>query len=146
MGQAKLAGSLLVLVIMVMSAVGFAMNSANLSNQQPAEEIPSIIDYELSPQEQIQVLRTGKVLIENFYAENCTECLDRNIILNGFAARMKGFVVLENVLSNETRLGMIGNQGRIISLDGVEITDSSLLKVFCENAIAQPRECLMMEY
>ncbi len=146
MGQMKLAGSLLVLVIMVMSAVGFAMNSANLSSQPQAEEIPSIIDYELSPQEQIQVLRTGMVLIENFYAENCTECVDRNFILNGFAARMKGYVVLENIEGNETRLGLIGNQGRIISLDGMEITDSSLLQVFCENAIAQPRECLMLEY
>ncbi len=146
MGQMKLAGSLLVLVIMVMSAVGFAMNSANLSNQQPTEEIPSIIDYELSPQEQIQVLRTGKVLIENFYAENCTECIDRNIILNDFASRMQGYLVLENIPGNETRLGMIGNQGRIIPLDDMEITDESLLEIFCQNAIAQPRECLMMEF
>lgn len=146
MGHLKLAGSLLVLVIMVMSAVGFAMNSANLSNQPETDDIPSIISYELSPQEQIQVLRTGRVLIENFYAENCTECADRNIVLNGFAARMQGFMVLENVLGNETRLGLIGNQGRIISLDGIEITDENLLSVFCENAIAQPRECLMMDF
>jgi hypothetical protein len=147
MGQMKLAGSLLVLVIMVMSAVGFAMNSANLSNQQAeTTEIPNIINYELSPQEQIQVLRSGKVLIENFYAENCTECVDRNIVLDGFASRMQDFVVLENIPGNETRLGMIGNQGRIIPLDDMNITDESLLEVFCQNAIAQPRECLMMEY
>ncbi len=146
MGQMKLAGSLLVLVIMVMSAVGFAMNSATLSNQPQAEEIPNIINYELSAQEQIQVLRTGKVLIENFYAENCTGCADRNIILKGFAARMQGYLVLENVKGNVTRLGMIGNQGRIISLDDMEITDGNLLSVFCQNAIAQPRECLMMEF
>jgi hypothetical protein len=146
MGQMKLAGSLLVLVIMVMSAVGFAMNSANLSTQPETDEIPNIIDYALSPQEQIQVLRTGMVLIENFYAENCTECIDRNIILNDFANRMQGFLVLENVKGNETRLGLIGNQGRIISLDDMEITDENLLDVFCENAIAQPRECLMTDF
>jgi hypothetical protein len=146
MGQMKLAGSLLVLVIMVMSAVGFAMNSANLSNQTPTEEIAGIIDYELSPQEQIQVLRTGRILIENFYAENCTECFDRNVILNDFAATMQDFMVLENIPGNETRLGMIGNQGRIIPLNDMEITYESLLEVFCQNAIAQPRECLMMEY
>jgi len=144
MGQLKFLGSMLVLVIMVMSAVGFAMNSS-ISPQPQTEEVPSIIDYELSPQQQIQVLRTGRILIENFYAENCTECIDRNIILNGFASRMGNYIVLENILGNDTKLGLIGNQGKIVSLNDVEITDESLLNILCENAIAQPRECLMMD-
>ncbi|MBW1839432.1 MAG: hypothetical protein JRI49_05790, partial [Deltaproteobacteria bacterium] len=105
----------------------------------------SIIDYELVPQEQIQVLSTGRILLENFYAENCTKCVDRNIVLNGFASRMGNYVVLENILGNETRLGLIGNQGKIVSLNDMEITDESLLNIMCENAIAQPRECLMMD-
>lgn len=145
MSQMKLAGSLLILVIMVMSAVGFAMNSATLTTVPETTEIPNVVSYELSPQEQIQILRTGRVLIENFYADNCTDCIGRNSLLNTFAAKMKGYIVLENVMGNETRLGLIGNQGKIIPLDDMELTEDNLMKVFCENAIAQPRECLMME-
>jgi len=145
MGQMKLIGSLVVLIIMVLSAVAFALSSAQYNQNTPVVQIPSIIDYELSPQEQIQILTTGRVIIENLYDQNCTNCTERNIILNGFATKMKDFVVLENVAGNETRLGIIGNGGRIVPMES-NLTEESLLRTFCANAIAQPKECIMMTY
>lgn len=132
-------------VIMLGSVIGFALMST-INPQQEAPEIPNIINNELSTDEVIYILKSGKVLIENFYTSNCVECLDKKIELESFVNRFKDFTVLENVVvnqTNETRLQMIGIGGTILKLENTTINQNNLLEKFCSVAMSQPIECLL---
>lgn len=142
----KPAAAILVLVIMVLSAVGFALNSANIRQAPEIPEIPTVIREPLSPQDQIYILRRGRVLIEHFYEESCLDCLDKNVQLEEFASRLEGYVVVNEVAGNESRLGMIGIGGKIVSIENQSLDYESLLDTFCEVAITQPRACLLREF
>lgn len=134
-------------VIMLGSVIGFALMST-INPQQEAPEIPSIINNELSTDEVIYILRSGKVLIENFYTSDCVECLDKKIELESFVNRFKDFTVLENVVvnqTNETRLQMIGIGGTILKLENTTINQNNLLEKFCSVAMSQPIECLLKD-
>ncbi len=133
-------------VIMLGSVAGFAMMSINLQPDSEAPEIPTIVNRQLTTDETIYILRTGKVVIENFYSIDCNDCLERNVMLEAFANQFKDFVVLERVVVNQTNQSMfqmIGSGGRILKLDNQTINDSNILGFFCEVAIAQPIECLI---
>lgn len=132
-------------LIMIASVGGFALSYAGRNVNPPQNLIPTIVDRELSPEEVVLVLQSGRVLIENFYLGNCTECIVNNIVLETFANKFDGFVVLEEVVANETKLQMIGMGGKIISLKNETISESNLMDIFCDNAIAQPNECLLRE-
>lgn len=142
----KPAAAILILIIMVLSAVGFAMNSATFQQEPPAPEIPTVIRELIGPDQQIQILRSGRVLIEHFYQENCTDCLDKNAQLESFASRLEGYVVVNEVVGNESRLDIIGAGGRITDLTGKPLDYEGLLDTFCEVAIAQPRACIIREF
>lgn len=142
----KPAAAFFILVIMVLSAVGFAMNSASFQQEPQELEIPTVIREPLSSQEQINILRRGRVLIEHFYQENCSDCLEKNAQLEAFAGRMEGYVVVNEVMGNESRLDMIGAGGRITSLEGHELDYEGLIDTFCEVAIAQPRACIIRDF
>jgi hypothetical protein len=139
----KPAAAILILIIMVLSAVGFAMNSANFQQEPQLPEIPTVIREPLSTEQQIYILRSGRVLIEHFYQDNCTDCLDKNAQLEEFASRLEGYVVVNEVADNESRLGMIGAGGKIVDLEGRPLDYESLIDEFCEVAIAQPRACIL---
>ena len=135
-------------LIMLTSLIGFALNSAiyQQGNQTQGPQIPSMVDRELTTDEIVYVLRTGRVLIENFYADNCSECLDRNTVLQSFTSKYSDFVVLENVASaNETMLQMVGSSGKIVDLVNESITENNLLHIFCDVSIVQPQQCLLLE-
>lgn len=134
-------------LIMITSLLGFALNSAvwQQGTQNQGPQIPAFVDRELTPEEVVFVLRTGRVLIENFYEENCTECLSRNVDLQTFAGSLSDFIVLENAAGNETKLQMVGNGGKIIDLENETLTQNNLLSIFCGIAIAQPQQCLILE-
>jgi len=118
----------------------------NVMPQRPnIPEIPTIVNRVLTPEEQIFVLRTGRVLIEDFYERNCSYCLQRNAVLEEFAKKLEGYVVLEMVPANETRLGVIGIGGRIIPIENETISEEELMDIFCGVALKQPRECLIRE-
>ncbi len=142
----KPAAAIFILVIMVMSVAGFAMNSANFSSQPEQREIPLVIREPLSTEEQIYILQNGRVLIEHFYTEDCADCLEKNAQLEEFVGRLEGYAVLNAVQGNETRLDMIGASGQIVDLEGRSLDYDSLIGDFCGIAIAQPRTCLLMEY
>ncbi len=131
-------------LLMVGSAAGYAFMSV-VPQGPNIPQIDTIVNRELTVNEQIIVLRTGRVLIENFYAENCTYCMERNSVLEKFAKRLDGFVVLENVLGNETKLDMIGVNGKIIPINNESISDEELFDTFCSIALKQPKECLLRE-
>ena len=132
-------------VIMLGSVIGFALMST-INPQQEAPEIPSIINNELSTDEVIYILKSGRVLIENFYTPDCVGCLNKKIELESFVNRFNGFTVLENVVvnqTNETRLQMIGIGGTILKLENTTINQNNLLEKFCSVAMSQPIECLL---
>lgn len=135
-------------IVMIFSAAGFAINSAvNQGQNQPAGfNIPAIITRQLTTEETVYVLRDGKVVIEFFYAENCTDCQEKLVPLEGFAQKMSEFVVLEEVKANETSMQMIGSGGKIVDIINITLSEENLMNKFCDIAIAQPPECLMSEY
>jgi hypothetical protein len=134
-------------LIMVMSAAGFALNSAmnQGSSQTPGLSIPAIVTRQLTSEETVYVLQSGRVLIEFLYAQNCTGCAEKIPVLEAFAQRMSEFVVLEEAPANETSLQIIGSGGKIEDIWNMTLTDQNLMDTFCEIAIAQPPECLMPE-
>jgi hypothetical protein len=142
----KPAAAIFIMVIMVLSVAGFAFNSANFQTQPQEVEIPTVIREPLTTQDQIYILRNGRVLIEHLYLENCTDCLEKNAQLEEFGSRLEGYVVINEVQGNQTGLNMIGSGGQIVNLDGVNLDYESLIDRFCTVAIAQPRECLLMEF
>jgi hypothetical protein len=142
----KPAAAILILVIMVLSAVGFALNSATFQQEPPQPEIPTVIREPLSPEQQVFILRSGRVLIEHFYSDGCIECLDKNSQLEDFASRLEGYVVVNEVVGNESRLDMIGAGGKIVSLENESLNYASMIDKFCDIAIAQPRACILREF
>jgi thiol-disulfide isomerase/thioredoxin len=132
-------------LIMLGSVAGFAMISSTPPGPQ-APDIPNIIKRQLTTDETLFILRSGKVLIEDFYTIDCEDCLEKNVVLESFANRFKDFVVLEEVVvnqTNQTMLKMIGAGGAIVNLENKTIIEKNLLEVFCGIAMAQPIECLI---
>ena len=85
------------------------------------------------------------MLIEHFYTEDCTGCLEKNIQLEEFAARLDGYVVVNEVVGNESRLGMIGMGGKIVDISNTSLDYEGLIGTFCDIAIAQPRACILRD-
>ena len=129
-------------LIMIGSIVGFAISSVTF---QPEEEttIPTIVDRPLSSQEISFLLGNGITVIRNKHPEFCEECVETDNILVTFVTNFQGFVVLENTLVNETKVEIIGKNGQIKEIE--DMTQESLLGVFCEVAMLVPRECLLSE-
>ena len=137
---------------MVMSVVAFAFASGNINSSTPqAPSVPSIIREPMSSEEEMQILRTGRVLIQHFYTEDCLDCLDKNAKLESFAARLEGYVVVNEVLAVEPKLEMIGwdqenpSRGKIIDISGSSLEYEDLIDQFCDVAILQPRACLLKD-
>jgi len=129
--------------VMVLSVAGWALMQIAPQDTGPEFSVPTIVTRELSSDEIVYVLQTGRVLIENFYTTNCTQCLEDMGVLESFAGQYDGFVVLEEVEANYTKLEMIGMGGQIVELEHGNITFNGLLDIFCKIAIAQPPECLL---
>ncbi len=145
-GIMKSAVAIFTLLIMVLSAAGFAMNSASFGEAPKTPDIPTIVREPLNTEQQIQILRSGRVLIEHFYQENCTDCVDKNAQLELFASRLEGYVVVNEVVGNDSRLDMIGAGGKITDLREHALDYESLIGTFCDVAIAQPRACILREF
>ncbi len=143
--QMKPAAAIFILVLMVTSVVGFSLNSASFQSAPQSPEIPPIIREPIDTQMQVLILRSGKVLIEHFYQDNCTDCLDKNAKLEVFASRLEGYVVVNEVAGNESRLDMIGAGGRIVDISNQGLEYEDLIDTFCEIAIAQPRTCIIRD-
>ena len=131
--------------ILIFSIAGFAFNSTTL--RTPAEQsvqIPSIVEKPLTPEEVIFVLRTGRVLIRNYYSEEPPHLQ----AVESFAGKFSDYMVFEKVRveANQTRkFEMIGRTGEIKDLSNETINEETLMDLFCDYAILQPKECLMRE-
>jgi hypothetical protein len=132
-------------VIMLGSVAGFALFQTIPAGPE-APQIPNIIKRQLTIDETLFILGSGRVLIEDFYAIDCNDCFEKNMVLESFANRFEDFVVLEEVVVNQTNqsmLKMIGAGGTIVDLENKTVDEENLLEVFCDIAIAQPIECLI---
>jgi thiol:disulfide interchange protein len=140
-------------LIMVLSTIGFAVNRSAIFSNGEGQENPlssaNIIDRVLTPEEKIYVLRTGRVIIENFYTDNCSICKENKEVLESFVGKFKGYVLLENVLNNDTvYIKMIGRGGDIEKFEdaaNLTVNEDMLMEKFCNLALLQPRECLLRE-
>jgi hypothetical protein len=123
------------------------MNSASFSKTTTTPEIPTIIREPIDTQTEITILRSGKVLIEHFYPEDCADCLSKNTQLESFANRLDGYVVINEVESGNSNesIDMIGMDGKIVDITDSSLDYDSLLGDFCDVAIAQPRACLLRD-
>lgn len=133
-------------LIMIVSVAGFALINTTIPTGPEAPQIPNIVKRQLTTDETLFILRSGRVLIEDFYTVDCEDCLEKNVVLESFANRFKDFVVLEEVVVNQTNqsmLKMIGAGGAIVNLENKTIIEKNLLEVFCGIAMAQPIECLI---
>jgi len=137
---------LFIAFIMIFALIGYAFMSAG-GNQGEGNipQIPNIVNGSLEPEEKILVLRTGRVLIEDFYSPESPESLEKKAMLEGFADRLKDFLVLElvEVPLNETKIWMIGRAGDVVDIGN--ITQGDFMTQFCLNAILQPKECLLKD-
>jgi len=131
-------------ILMLTSVAGFALMNVYTGPQEV--EIPSVIEQPLSPQDRVQILRTGKVLIEYLYPEDCSGCNEKIALYQSFVNNFKNYAVLElvEVPANQTTDRIIGNYGDTIELGNVT-SSNELMWIFCSVAIVQPKECLMME-
>ncbi len=132
-------------LVMIGSIVGFAGVQFIPEQQNTGPDIPIIVNRTLTGDEIIFILRMGRVLIQNHYLPDCTECISTNAVLESFTNGMGGLVVLEEVEKNETKLQMVGSDGSIESLENVTITEENLMDIFCDISFVQPRECLLRE-
>ncbi|MEM5797784.1 MAG: hypothetical protein QXP39_00880 [Candidatus Aenigmatarchaeota archaeon] len=129
-------------LLMIGSIVGFAVMSARPITR--GQSISPVIERLLTPQEKIQVLRTGRVLIEYIYPSDCNDCEKKAGMYYGFVQRYANFTVLEIVQTNATTTDqLIGIGGQIRELKNIT-TEDELFAVFCESAIIKPRECLFL--
>jgi hypothetical protein len=137
---------LFIVFIMVFAMLGYAfMSTGGEGGEGNIPQIPNIVNGSLEPEEKILVLRTGRVLIEDFYSPDSPESLEKKAMLEGFADRLKDFLVLElvEVPLNETKIWMIGRGGDVVDISN--ITQKNFMTEFCLNAILQPRECLLKD-
>ena len=132
--------------LMIMSLVGFGLSSTRFNNAAPPKiDIPFVVNRELTTEEIVSLLTSGKVIIEDTYAGNCTDCAIRSQKLQTFFNQFSNFAVIQSLQGNETSVEIIGAQGRIRDITDMEFTDANLMDAFCEMAIAQPRECLLLD-
>jgi len=137
---------LFIAFIMIFALIGYAfMSTGGNQGEGNVPQIPHIVNGSLEPEEKILVLRTGRVLIEDFYSPDSLESLEKKAMLEGFADRLKDFLVLElvEVPLNETKIWMIGRAGDVVDIGN--ITQGGFMTQFCLNAILQPKECLLKD-
>lgn len=139
---------------MIFSVVGFAGSSSftgNVVGDQNQEQytIPTIANRTLAPHEISTIISRGGVIIQSVYSKDCEECKEKDAKLKEFVKSYSGFIVMESV---ETRKGegfekfqMIGNSGRIVSLEEEDLSKDNLLRRFCSLAFVKPRECILLE-
>ncbi len=130
-------------VTMILSVAGFSLSRTRFTSPDQKMDIPYFIDKRLTNNEIVSILRSGRVVIEDLYEANCTSCQAKTEFMKSFLERFKDFVVLEAVEANETSIKMIGSGGRIKDITDMELNQTSMMDVFCDMAIAQPKECLL---
>ena len=120
-------------------------------------DIDTIVDYELTVEQENAILRQGKVIIRFEYNLTCEKCLEMQNLL-GQLVKLKQFknqIVLENIKSTADDLPKIniigfvtdGNQigvGQKI-LQSANVTESNVINSLCGLMLQPPLECALKD-
>lgn len=131
-------------LIMIFSLIGYgALNIITEPDNNRQTQIPYKITRPLKNNEKVSILRSGRVLIQDFYIDDPYH-IDFNMVLENFTEEFKRYVVLEIVKTNETMMQMISPLGNIVELN-INMTKDDLINIFCDISTLQPKECLLRE-
>lgn len=108
----------------------------------------SVVKYELSREQEIEMLKRGRVVIKFFYSEKCEFCEKNRDVLESFAFSYPSQIILEEIKSNNVTTIFIGfnitSSG--IGLDRREIegelNESVVRDILCEIMLEPPVECV----
>ena len=134
--------------IMLLSTAGFALISATyqtVPTTPEKQEVPSVVERQLSRPEVASLLQAGRVVVEHSYANQCEGCVQDSLFLKQFAAKYPNFITVSTFAvqyENQTAFTLIGRSGQIIDLEqGLE--QEAFLDKFCSLAFYQPSECVL---
>ena len=145
--------------LMLFSVAGFAFMGVGRfgrGNENQQSGLQTIMNEYLTSEQVAGILRTGRVVIRDVYANNCTSCIITDAELKLFANQFSGYIVLEQVAiepDNTTivdengyiRFEMLSPTGEIIALGDEEISQENLIEIFCDISAVQPRDCMLRD-
>ena len=74
--------------MMLFSIIGFGLSNSRFnSTQDNTISFPFKVDRELTTEELVSILRSGRIVVEDTYAANCTDCEADNIFLETLFGR-----------------------------------------------------------
>ena len=133
-------------VVMLGSILGFALMQTQ--PEGPVEvQIPNVLDHQVTADERVSVLKSGKTLIEYYYPASCLECVEKKNLYESFveSKEISGYAVLAiSDAANETSDYITGLNGDRLDLNEVN-TSADLQKLFCSIALRQPTICILQE-
>lgn len=112
----------------------------------------NIVAYELSLQQKNLALNQGRVLMEFFYGNSCTNCQSQISFLESLATQYKNTTFLEEVsVSNSTQIlnligfNITGNKVYLDerSLDDGNITEANVKATLCQIMLVPPIDCAL---
>lgn len=135
--------------VMLASILEVALLRNNPNNTPETAQLPDIVNRKLTLLEMRNTLGSGKVLIEYFYNESCTNCTAKENVYKEFVSsdQFKGYVILSYGASkNETADWMLDLNLEQIDLSKINTT-LELENLFCDdNSTAKtmkPNVCLL---
>lgn len=143
---------ILLIGIMFFSTIAVAALQSvtnNVPQNQPQQgnvALPTsnVVDYELSPQQELQLLRGGRTILKYSYPLNCRECQQEKIFLETLATNtaFSGQLTLQEVTSslNTRSLEIYSAYGsqKLTAVNETEVVD-----VLCKIAITPPVMCAL---
>ena len=137
------------IIIMFGSVVVYGINSA--LKQPDTQELPKgatvldqIINRQLTNQEKVLALQSGRTIIEFYHTANCADCQAKRVAIENFAKKIGTTVIVSEVLGDRDAVEMIAGNGRVIPLE--DVSENNLFDTFCKEALVKPKECLLRDF
>lgn len=141
-----------ILLIFLMFGSTFAyavIQSVNIPNQNQNEQtlqIPTgVIDYELSANQQVELLRAGYTIMDYRYNFACEQCIKERSLLSQIvqSREFQNQIVLQEILSenagNLTIKSVFGEE-TLTNFDSTDVTSS-----LCRIVASPPPECVVFQ-
>lgn len=141
---------LVLIALMLLSSFAFAVLQSYFYFPQQQQEVTlpntNIVDYELSPSQEIRLLQDGKTILKFDYSMNCEACLEQKDLLESFSTNspFAGQLFLEEVETTKINTTLI-----VLSIYGQEtllnITQESVTEVLCRLVVQPPTGCVLTQ-
>jgi hypothetical protein len=134
-------------VVMLASIMEVALLRTTPNNGPATAQVPDIVNRRLTLDEMRSALTSGKVVIEYFYNDTCTNCTAKENVYKEVAGsdQFHGFVVLSYGAGNETADWLLDATGTQTDLRNVTMA-TDLEKMLCGDEIrmfSKPNICLL---